>query len=95
MSRRKDRERVETTGMIMRGGKLISKEQVVTVKKQKILFLTCNKCKHAIPSYMIDDHIEKCQGGKAECGKCHRYIQAKGFMEHFTNCPGEVKNGGL
>ena len=87
MSKRKDRERAGETGTVFRDGHLVKIGEEVSVTP--ILRLRCQKCHHSIPEYMVDEHIETCQGGKTECGKCHRYIPAKGFMGHFRNCEGK------
>ena len=85
----KDRKRAEATGMVIRGGRLVSKEQAAAIVKERPIFLKCNKCKTSVPVYMAEDHIMSCQGGKAECSKCHMLIPAKGFVEHFLNCEGK------
>jgi hypothetical protein len=40
--------------------------------------------------YLVESHINDCQGGKAKCGKCKKYIDAHEFVKHFKDCPGRV-----
>jgi len=54
------------------------------------LMLTCSKCRTTMPETFVAQHIIDCQDGKAECGKCHTYINAHEFVHHFKNCPGRV-----
>jgi methionyl-tRNA synthetase len=83
MSRRKDLERALAGGVIRHG----------TLKKP--LFFRCSKCGVTIVEAFVEEHINKCHHGKAECGKCNRWIDAADFLKHYQDCPGKPKQEAL
>lgn len=87
MGKNKDIQRAKETGMVMRSGRLIPIGAKLILKPRENM-LRCHKCGDLIAESFVDQHIMKCQGGKAECGKCQQWINGIGFMEHYRNCEG-------
>jgi len=59
-------------------------------KPAPVLFLRCKKCNLTMPEGQVAAHIKECHGGKAECDKCHRWIKADDFIEHWNSCERET-----
>jgi hypothetical protein len=55
----------------------------------EVMYLKCHRCNLVIPEYLVEQHLNDCQGGKAECGKCGKYFLAKDFVAHFKTCDGK------
>jgi hypothetical protein len=87
MGKNKDIQRAIESGMVMRSGKLVSKDRILVLRPRENM-LRCHKCGDLITESLVDQHIMKCQYGKAECGKCQEWVDGIGFMEHYRNCKG-------
>lgn len=77
MSRRKDIERAVAGNPHRNNG------------ARETLVLRCKKCGMTVSEAFVERHINECQGGKAECGKCHKWIEASEFIRHWRECGGK------
>ena len=91
MGSRTKRERL-AAGLIWRDGHLVKADEYEPKPDKGPLYFSCYKCNHSIPEYMVAEHLKECQNGKAECSKCHKFIKADDFVEHYKNCEGRVKH---
>lgn len=59
------------------------------------LMLKCVKCGTVVAEAFVAVHLNACQQGKAECGKCKKYIAAHDFVNHFKSCRGLPAHEGV
>ncbi len=49
-------------------------------------YLTCSKCRTAMPEGRVTEHLLECQPGGVVCGICGYKVSAAGFLAHFKEC---------